>query len=282
MSVGREASLSAWITGYLGGAFFLRSASSARRTFSFAFAVASLERLSCPSPPSVQRRLALRTCDLLVLGRDRGLGLVIGIDLLLRHRGHLEVVGAGEDALERVVIGGGDRVVLVVVAAGAGDRQAEEAASQGIDAVGVLVELVAVAVIDRPAGKEAQGRQAVEALGFGTVEPVAGNLLEDESVIGHVAVEGPDQPVAIAEPVRVEPGLERVGLVLAVTGHVEPVTAPALAIVGRGQQPIDQPIVGVGGIVVDKGRDLLGTRRQPDQVERDPADQGGLVRRRRW
>ena len=150
-----------------------------------------------------------------------------------------------------------------------------------VDAVGVLVVLLGVAVVDRPAGEEAQGRQAVEPFGLGSVEQVAGDLLEDEPVVGQVAVEGADQPVAIAVAVGIEPGLERVGLVLAVPGDVEPVPAPALAVVRRGQQPVDDPGEGVGRIIAEEGRDLLGGRRQADQVEGDAADQGRLVGRRR-
>ncbi len=37
MSVGREASTRVWITGYLGGAFFFKTSSSARSAFTFAW-----------------------------------------------------------------------------------------------------------------------------------------------------------------------------------------------------------------------------------------------------
>src|SRR5262249_53855790 len=43
----------------------------------------------------------------------------------------------------------------------------------------------------------------------------------------------------------------------------------------------DQPLVGVGRIVLEEGRYVLGGRRQADQVKGDPADQGHLLGRRR-
>ena len=64
---------------------------------------------------------------------------------------------AGEDAVERVIVVGRDRVELVVVAAGAGDRQAEQAAADDVDPV--VDDLVLV--VEEPAadGQEPQRRQ---------------------------------------------------------------------------------------------------------------------------
>ena len=46
---------------------------------------------------------------------------------------------------------------------------------------------------------------------------------------------------------------------------------------GRGEQAVDQPLVGVGPAVGDEGVDLLGGRRQAGQVEPEAADQGRPV-----
>ena len=66
-------------------------------------------------------------------------------------------------------------------------------------------------------------------------------------------------------------------------GQVEPVPAPALAVVRAGQQPIDELVVGVGRRIGDERLDLLRRRRQADQVEVRAANQlaaiGGRVRR---
>ena len=67
-------------------------------------------------------------------------------------RGRVEegqgVAGAGEDAVEGVIIPGGDRVELVVVAAGAGQGQAEERLAQDVDLAVVLGRPV-LAEVDR-------------------------------------------------------------------------------------------------------------------------------------
>ena len=55
---------------------------------------------------------------------------------------------AGEHAVQRVVIGGRDGVELVVVATGAGDGQAEEAAADDID---LVVDHVMAVAVEHPA-----------------------------------------------------------------------------------------------------------------------------------
>ena len=82
-------------------------------------------------------------------------------------------------------------------------------------------------------------------------------LLLHELREGRVLVEGADNVVAVG------PGIEAkvIGLVAVALGKandVEPVPAPALAVVWARQQPIDQPFVGVGGRVIDEGLDLFG------------------------
>ena len=282
MSVGRACVGQGVDHGVLGRGVFLQRSSSALQGFHLGLGFGRqhpLDLLELVSRDLLFQSLGFRLQerrDLFVLGLDRGLGFVVRLDLLLGRRGDFDVFGAGENARQRVVIGCRDRVVLVVVAAGAGDRKPQEAAGQRVDAVGVLVVFLGVAVVDRPTGEKAQGRQAIKTIG--PVEQVAGDLLEDEPVVGHVAVQGPDQPVAIAEPVGVKPGLERVGLVLAVACHVEPVAPPPFAVVRRGQQPVDERCECVRAIVLDESLDLLRGRRQPDQVEKRAADQRSLCR----
>ncbi len=127
--------------------------------------------------------------DLIFLGFNGRLAFVVGFDLLFAGGRHLGVFGAGEDAFQGVVIGRGNRVVLVVVATGTRDGKPQEPAGEGIDPVGILVELLGVSVVDRPASKEAQGRQPLGALG--PLDQVAGDLLDHEPVVRQVAVEAP-------------------------------------------------------------------------------------------
>ena len=175
------------------------------------------------------RRLGTQEClNVLTGGFDRGLGRVVGGDLIGRGGRGFLVFGAQEYTSEGVVIGGRNRVELVVVAAGAGDGQAKKAAGHGVDAIVDLVELLGITVVDRPQHEEPESSQAIDPAGL--VEKVAGNLLRDKAVIRHIVVEGSRHPVAISEAVRIKPWLEGMGLVLAVSSDVEPVTAPALAV----------------------------------------------------
>ena len=65
-------------------------------------------------------------------------------------------------------------------------------------------------------------------------QQVAGDLLDDELVVGHVFVERVDDPVAIHphEPRLVFFETVRIGI----AGRIEPDSAPAFAIMGRCEQ----------------------------------------------
>ena len=85
-----------------------------------------------------------------------------------------------------------------------------------------------------------------------------------ELVVRQVGVEGRDDPVAILPGLRAHlVVLEAVGFGKA--GQVEPVLGPPLAIRRAGQQPIDQPLVGIGRLVVFERGQLFRRRRQAVQ-----------------
>ena len=76
-------------------------------------------------------------------------------------------------------------------------------------------------------------------------EDVAGELLVEEPVVRDVGIEGVDDVVAI----EVRLGDRVIGVVaggVGVAGQVEPVPAPALAVMGRGEQLVDEALVGIG------------------------------------
>ena len=103
-------------------------------------------------------------------------------------------------------------------------------------------------------------------------QQVAGQLFDREPVEGHVAVESLDDPVPKSP--RNRPQLiGQVTVTVGVVSHVEPRPGPAFPVVRRGQQTIDDPLVGTGTLVLDERRDLAGGRRQPDQVQRDATNQ---------
>src|SRR5262249_10902471 len=106
-------------------------------------------------------------------------------------------------------------------------------------------------------------------------EQVAGQLLDRETVVGHVVVVGLDDPVAPAPDGAV--GVVGVALAVGVAGQVEPDLGPAFAVGRVGQRPVDVALVGVGGGVVDEAVRLLDARGQPGQVEGRPTGQGVAV-----
>ena len=140
--------------------------------------------------------------------------------------------------------------------------------------------LVAVALAD---GEETGGGDAAGVLVRRALrgEEVAGDLLADEFVERLVGVEGVDDPVAILH------GLAN-GVVRAVTGgvgvtgNVEPVATPALAVSGGSEEAVDGigncrlPIAdwGVGAL---ESFDFLGCRREAGEVEGHAADEGTRV-----
>ena len=70
------------------------------------------------------------SCEFLLLGFAGSLSLFVLLHGFGRRRGNLSSRGVIEDALQRVVVLGRDRIELVVVAAGAGDGESQEAAGE--------------------------------------------------------------------------------------------------------------------------------------------------------
>ncbi len=192
-------------------------------------------------------------------------------DDFLGHDRPFLVLRAGEDSGQAVVILHRDRVVFVIVAAGAGDGQAQDAAGQRIDSVvpfvgGRLGLLDVLRVVDRTECEQTERRHPFVLCRI--VEQIARNLSRDEFV-----VERFDNPVAVVVAARVSAGLERVSLVFAVTGYVQPVPAPSFAVLGRIQQPVHDRGEGIRRRVVQKGFNLLRSRRQSDEIEIDATQQ---------
>ena len=108
-----------------------------------------------------------------------------------------------------VVVGGGNGVELVVVAAGAGHCQAQEGLGQNVD---LVVDLVgpglegvngAVEAFAQPEKTGADRRLPVDPAGPQTLfrQQISGNVLANEAVIGNVLVEGPNDGVPVAPDV---------------------------------------------------------------------------------
>ena len=188
--------------------------------------------------------------------------------------------GAGHHAVECVIVARRDRVELVIVASGTGDGQAHQPPADDVDPV--VDHVVEVAHEPTTQGEEPHRGQRRLARTRLRRQPVGRKLLQDEPVVGQVAIEGGKDVVAIGiGPVEVGILEEDVALGVGISGDIEPVSSPAFAVSRRCEQPIDQPGVGVGRIVGFEGRDLARGGRQPDQVEGGASDQGPPVGPRR-
>ena len=224
--------------------------------------------------------------DAFLLVLEQGFQELVAVGHLGRHHplpGH--ILGVEENPCQGVIVLGGNGIELVVVAAGAGDRQAQNGPGQGVDLVihGVIAvaQLAflssAIAFIDGTQGKETQRAPPFHT---NAAHQVSGDLLHDEPVVAQVPIEGLHHPIPI--PVGVGQGIGRVvvgPLFFRVAGHVQPIAGPALAVVGRGQQAVDHGFMGLGRGIPQEGLDLLGGRRQADQVKGDPAKPGAPVGR---
>jgi hypothetical protein len=162
---------------------------------------------------------------LLLAGRRRDHGKGVGYAPIFAEFGN--IVEEGEEA---VVIALGDGIELVVVAMSAAKREAEPRDADRIDAIGDVLDAIflfddAAFGIDDVIAKETGGNALVER---GIGEQVPGDLLGDELVVGEIAVEALDHPVA--------PAPHRAGRIViesmsvGVAGHVEPIEGHALAV----------------------------------------------------
>ena len=148
------------------------------------------------------------------------------VDRLADKRLVAGLVTAGKHAVERVVVGHWNGVVLVFMAAGAADGQPHEAAGHDVDAV---VDDV-VRVIEKPPAQCKKTHRGQRPLVFAQVQFIGSHLLDNKTVVRQVGVKGVDHIVAVGVRVSEEPRLVscKVALGVGITRQVEPVSAPAL------------------------------------------------------
>ena len=189
--------------------------------------------------------------------------------------GELQGLGAesqrSEEGLQPVVVPGGNGVVLVVVAAGASQRDPQEGLTGGIHHVDQDVPPALGGTAFHPHSQRQEGGPDFPLVSKGP-EGIARYLLLDEAVVGAILVEGPDDVVAVAPHVGArifQPAAAGVGI----AHQVQPVPSPALAVARVGQQPLDSPGVGLGRSILEEAVHVLGSRRQPDQSEVEPPQQ---------
>ena len=166
--------------------------------------------------------MSLQGGPLLLETLQRGIvpGQVIGLDfveagrILRRHerkerRRSLLHLASGkgplrtlENAVERVIIRGRHRIILVVVATGAPERQSQNGTPHGIDRIREIEMLViggrriAIALTDR----EEPGRRDAVRIAIGSPfggQDVSRDLFAQELIERLVGIEGPDHPIPV-------------------------------------------------------------------------------------
>ena len=144
--------------------------------------------------------------------------------------------GAAQDSRNAIVVLKPDRIELVVMAAGAPHRHAQEGPADldelGVDVVRFHLGLVRIDDFEVADHQEARGDELLGSLLHGSGrQEVAGELLLDEDVERLVRVEGLDEVISVAPSVLGEDfvgGADHVGI----TREIEPVAGPAFTVGG--------------------------------------------------
>ena len=216
-----------------------------------------------------------------------------GHDPIVRLDPAVGAVDRVENGLQAVVLLMADRLELVLVATGALDGNPQQAIHGDLqvpfqhgEAVGTHLVGVAVALAAAVRGVAQKVRRAkqLDHLG-GDVAPghvacqlVPGQLLAHETVVRLVRVERADHVIAVAESQRpVAVGVE-VAVGVGVPRRVEPVLAPALTVMRRGQGTLHHALVGAGPLVRQESVDLSGRGGQAGEVKADAPHECGTIR----
>ena len=144
------------------------------------------------------------------------------------------------------------RINFVIMAAAAVDGQAQKRLACGRQHIVKLIEIMLVGVggfiIEQAEPIKTRSDHRLRSY---LIEFVSGDLFADELIVGHIFVEGSHDVIAIAPDER----FGRIALVtvcFGVADHIHPVPRPAFSELGRGEQSVDQLLVGIGCGIVDK------------------------------
>ena len=166
-----------------------------------------------------------------------------------------------EDAGESVVVGDGDGVELMIVAAGAAESHAEEGAADSVDLFidefhfekFVILEFVVQSAEDEVAAADKLG---VPCCGGGVVKEVAGEVFADELVVGFVLVEGIDDVVTEAPGIGEDEGAPAAAG-LREASDIKPMPPPTFAEFWAGEEVIADGFEGGWRRVGEEGSHFL-------------------------
>ena len=188
----------------------------------------------------------------------------LGASLLFLRREHRlsRLVGIVDKREHPVVVALRERVVFVVVALSALDRETQNGLADRVHSVEhrlhpELLGIRAALGVDHGIAQEAGGNAIMLRR---SRKQVASDLLDDELVVGHVCVECVDYPIAIEPDLTGLVFLKAVGV--GVPRCIEPDASPPLAVVWRGEQPLNLPLVSTGGSILQKRSSLFRSWRQ--------------------
>ena len=179
------------------------------------------------------------------LGR-LGIGGVVLLPELWIFQMQIEQLAFGEEGLKAVIVALGDGIELVIVALCAAEGQAEQCGGRRVGDVELHIHALAVQVIlvatVAGRGEKAGGDEIVVGIGS---DFIPGHLLADELIERLVVVERFDDPIAIT-PREWPRIVHLIAFGVGVARDVKPVPAPALAIMRRGEEAVDQFLIGIG------------------------------------
>ena len=164
----------------------------------------------------------------------------------------------------------------MIVAASAGQRQAEHRAADAVDGVFVC-QMPRIAVLygaksttdrEKPGGNVAFILIALRA----ALDQVARNLNLYKSVVGNVIVEGLNDPVPVS-PCQRNGVIGIIAGRVGITHKIQPVSSPTLAIMRAVQQTINDSLKGVGLMIMNECVDFVRCRWQSDQIKCRPSQQ---------
>ena len=178
---------------------------------------------------------------------------------------------APENRGQPVIILMFDRIKLVVMTPDTAERHSHKGFADGINLLidNVHLKFLHIGLSQHPGTKRQKSgrRNRLPALR----QKIARYLLNQKLVERFVLVKRTHHIVPI--PPRISEGdifVHAVGI--RIPRHIQPMPPPALAVLWRCQQTLDDTVEGLGGVVGQKSFHLFHRRRQPDQVKRGTSD----------